>query len=310
MLAGGFTYAAAAAPAPTVTGLTPNSGPTAGGTSVTISGTNFVSGAAVTIGGSAATNVVVTNSTTITGVTPSHPAGGVTVIVTNPDGQSSALTNGYTYSTASPLEVVLLADDFNDNSLDASKWTANLFSGFTDTSLPIAEVNQRLEIGPLLMNTNGSHYAGLRSLTAYDFTNGYCYVQVIQVAVSSTTADAMLTVGRDVNGYYRIYVEKGSIFFQKRIGGAKTTMLTAAYDSTNDRYWRIRHDSALGKVVFETAPDNAGSAGTWAVRYTESWNTTSIPLSAVLFEMKAGTWQSETTAPGRVIFDDFKAVRQ
>src|SRR5204863_7465055 len=50
-----------------------------------------------------------------------------------------------------------LADDFNDNSLDTAKWDPNnLFSGFTDTSLPIAETNQRLEIGPLLQNTGSS----------------------------------------------------------------------------------------------------------------------------------------------------------
>ena len=45
-LAAGFTFLG---PQPTVTGIAPSSGATAGGTAVTISGTNFVSGATVTI---------------------------------------------------------------------------------------------------------------------------------------------------------------------------------------------------------------------------------------------------------------------
>ena len=59
-LANGFTYAAT----PTVTSVSPNTGPTAGGTAVTITGTNFAAGATVTFGTAAATNVVVVNATT------------------------------------------------------------------------------------------------------------------------------------------------------------------------------------------------------------------------------------------------------
>ena len=60
------TFSAVSGPAPTVTSVCPNSGTTAGGTAVTITGTNFAAGATVTFGGTAATNVVVVNSTTIT----------------------------------------------------------------------------------------------------------------------------------------------------------------------------------------------------------------------------------------------------
>ena len=69
--------------APTVSGRQPNSGPAAGGTAVTITGTNFAAGATVTFGGTAATNVTVVNSTTITATTPAGSAGAVTVTVTS-----------------------------------------------------------------------------------------------------------------------------------------------------------------------------------------------------------------------------------
>ena len=91
-LANGFTYALP----PTVTSVSPNAGSTAGGTAVTITGTNFAAGATVTFGGTAATNVVVVNSTTITATTPVGSAGAVTVTVTV-SGQGGSLTSGFTY---------------------------------------------------------------------------------------------------------------------------------------------------------------------------------------------------------------------
>jgi hypothetical protein len=91
------------AAAPTVTSVGPSSGSTNGGTSVTISGTNFLRGATVQIGGVMATNVQVNNSTTITANTPAHAPGAVDVAVTNPDYQSSTLSNGYTYTMGSGI---------------------------------------------------------------------------------------------------------------------------------------------------------------------------------------------------------------
>ncbi len=96
-LTNGYTYRN---PAPTVTSITPNTGSSAGGTSVTIAGTGFVAGATVSLGGTAATAVNVGSSTSITATTPAHAAGAVNVVVTNPDTQSGTLTNGYTYTTS------------------------------------------------------------------------------------------------------------------------------------------------------------------------------------------------------------------
>ncbi|GGN47388.1 hypothetical protein GCM10012285_33040 [Streptomyces kronopolitis] len=73
-----FTYTAV----PTLTGISPACGPTAGGTMVTISGTNLT-GATVTIGGVPATNVFYNLAgTQITATTPAGVAGAATVAVT------------------------------------------------------------------------------------------------------------------------------------------------------------------------------------------------------------------------------------
>jgi hypothetical protein len=92
-LVNGFTYVVA----PSVSGVAPNAGPATGGTAVTITGTNFATGATVKFGATAATNVAVVNGTTITATTPSGSAGAVTVTVTV-NGQSGSLANGFTYS--------------------------------------------------------------------------------------------------------------------------------------------------------------------------------------------------------------------
>ena len=89
-------------PAPEVTSVLPNSGDPAGGTSVTIAGSGFQPAATVTFGGTAATNVIVVNATTITATTPAHAAGAVSVVVTNFDTTSGTLANGFTYSTVPP----------------------------------------------------------------------------------------------------------------------------------------------------------------------------------------------------------------
>src|SRR5581483_4286369 len=71
--------------APTVSIVSPSSGSINGGTTVTINGTKFASGATVSFGGAAATNVVVASDTRITATTPAHDAGAVNVVVTNPN---------------------------------------------------------------------------------------------------------------------------------------------------------------------------------------------------------------------------------
>jgi len=85
---------------PTVSSVSPNSGSTAGGTAVTITGTNFSAGATVTFGMTAATSVVVVSPTSITAITPAGSAGAATVMVMNPGAQSGSLANGFTYIAA------------------------------------------------------------------------------------------------------------------------------------------------------------------------------------------------------------------
>lgn len=88
---GGFNYVAPLAP-PVISSISPTQGSSSGGDTVTISGSNFASGAKVTFGGAAATATVV-NSTTIRVTTPASAPGSADVVVTNSDGHSSTLAS-------------------------------------------------------------------------------------------------------------------------------------------------------------------------------------------------------------------------
>ncbi|WP_210513973.1 IPT/TIG domain-containing protein [Hymenobacter terricola] len=85
------------AAAPTITSVSPVSGPTAGGTIITVNGTNFVGGGTTaTIAGAAAT-VTYVSSTQIKFTSPVHAAGAVPIVVTTNGGTDS---DTYTYLAA------------------------------------------------------------------------------------------------------------------------------------------------------------------------------------------------------------------
>jgi hypothetical protein len=106
------------APAPTITSIAPSSGSLAGGTQVTITGTNFQDGATVKIGGNAATAVVFVGATSLTATVPAGAVGVADVVVTNPDAQSATLVGGFTYLAV--IEPTLRAVGATDASLDYS----------------------------------------------------------------------------------------------------------------------------------------------------------------------------------------------
>ena len=93
VLPGAFTYRAP----PVVSGVSPASGPTAGGTTITITGSNFSGGATVTVGGAPATGVVVVGATTIRATTPAHAAGIAAIVVRSADGVASTGSVSFLY---------------------------------------------------------------------------------------------------------------------------------------------------------------------------------------------------------------------
>jgi hypothetical protein len=92
-VAGGFFHALAyGQPLPRVTKVSPDFGPTTGGTSVTISGARLSEATSVNFGGVRATSFTVTSASSITAASPPEAAGTVDVSVTTAAGTSPPIS--------------------------------------------------------------------------------------------------------------------------------------------------------------------------------------------------------------------------
>ena len=161
---------------PTISSVTPSSGTPSGGTPITIVGTNFVSGATVTIGGLAATSVVLVSSTMITAVTPPGTLGTIaSVLVTTIDGTSAANSNAtYAYS-ATPVNITITTSQTILRINQTATITFTLSA--SSTNFVLADV---VVTGGTLSNFSGSGtlYTATYTPPVATYTTGSIYVPV------------------------------------------------------------------------------------------------------------------------------------
>jgi hypothetical protein len=93
-------------PLPTVTGVTPNSGPTTGGTIVTITGTGFTGTTKVSFGSVAASSIHVVSGTEVAAIAPAQSTSIQTVSVTTPVGTSALAPANDQFRYDAPTPVV------------------------------------------------------------------------------------------------------------------------------------------------------------------------------------------------------------
>ncbi|QRY70412.1 putative Ig domain-containing protein (plasmid) [Ensifer sp. PDNC004] len=147
-----YTYVAP----PTVTSVTPTSGPMAGGTTVILTGTNFVGATSVTFGATVASGFTVNSATQITVTSPAHFAGTVDIRVTTAGGTSAtSAADQFTYvpsptvtsvtptngSTAGGTSVVVTGTNF-------SGATAVTFGGAAATGFSVDSGSQITATAP------------------------------------------------------------------------------------------------------------------------------------------------------------------
>ncbi|WP_161490891.1 MULTISPECIES: IPT/TIG domain-containing protein [unclassified Ensifer] len=118
--------------APTITSVSPASGSMAGGTSITITGTNLTGATDVTVGGAAAGNVTVASDTQVTATTPAGTAGAADVVVTTPAG-SDTVTGAFTYTALPAPTVTLSASSASPTFGTSVTFTATLSAGASPT---------------------------------------------------------------------------------------------------------------------------------------------------------------------------------
>jgi len=124
-----ITYGQAVS-APTVTALSPTSGPASGGNTVTITGTNFSGATAVTFGATAATGFTVNSATQITATAPAG-TGTVDVSITTTGGTSAtSASDQFTY-VAAPTVTALSPTSGPTSGGNTVTITGTNFSGAT-----------------------------------------------------------------------------------------------------------------------------------------------------------------------------------
>jgi hypothetical protein len=123
-----FTYNAAAAP--TVTGVSPNTGPSSGSSAVTVSGSGFTGATAVYFGTIAAPNFSVSSDGVLYAESPAETAGTVDITVVTPNGTSATgAADRYTFQADAPLTAVA----GNNFSATAGSQFNGAVASFTDT---------------------------------------------------------------------------------------------------------------------------------------------------------------------------------
>jgi hypothetical protein len=96
---GSFTYD----DVPSISTVTPDQGPVAGGTTITLSGSGFVPGTGVSVGGSTCGSLIIVDQSTASCVTPPGSTGAAEVLVSNPGGTASG---NFTYDDVPTLSSV------------------------------------------------------------------------------------------------------------------------------------------------------------------------------------------------------------
>jgi hypothetical protein len=261
-------------PAPTVTSISPTSGTTLGGTAVSISGTGFLAGATVSVGGTAATGVTVVNSTTITATTAAHAAGTVSVVVTNTDGKSGILTIGYTYVVINPAPTVTSISPASGTTAGGAAVSitgAGFLGGATVKLGGTAATGVTVVNSTTISATTPAHIAGAVSVIVTNtdsqsgtLAGGYTYTNpapsVVSVAPNSGTANggtALTITGTGILAGATV-----------KLGGTAATGVTVVNSTTITATTPVHTTGAVNVVVTNTD----AQSGTLTNGYTYTAN--------------------------------------
>ena len=162
-----FTYTAAPPTAPVVTGITPATGPVAGGTAVTVTGTSL-SGGSVAFGTTPATGV----SCTATSCTATSPAGSGTVNVTVTTSGGTSMTSTadqFSYQATPPPANLIPNPGFESAGVPADYWGSTLARSQAVVHSGAWALAQTTSSGSggWDLDSNPSWYAPISSSTTY-----------------------------------------------------------------------------------------------------------------------------------------------
>ena len=278
---------------PTFTSIAPTTGPLAGGTPVTIIGTNLIGATTsgiynVSIGGTALTNMTVVSNTTIIGSTLAHAAGAVNVVITTPNGTVTG-TGAYTYESpptftsiapsTGPVSVSTPITIIGTNLIGATNSGSSLYNvsigGTAMTNMTV--VSSTTIIGSTPANATAGAVNVVITTPNGTATGPNAYTYVAAPAFTSITpatgplvgGTPITIIGTNLIGA----TNSGSSIYNVSIGGTAITNMTVV-SSTTIIGSTLAHAAGAVNVVITTP--NGTVTGTGAYTYVAAPTITSI----------------------------------
>ncbi|HEX6369157.1 MAG TPA: vanadium-dependent haloperoxidase [Longimicrobium sp.] len=179
-----------------------------------------------------------------------------------------------------------LVDDFNDNTLDSTRWI------YYWAGERLREVNGRIEI--LLPANAAQAFYHVQSATTYDLAGSEFRVELVRAPSSVNGAVARLHASPVSGDGLRIEVSGGYLSCDFVGSASITTLAKIPYDPVRHRWLRLRE--ASGTVFWDVSPNGVD----WSV--VASRPSPSVLAMAAL--LTAGTYVA-IASPGLAVFDNF-----
>ena len=267
---------------PTLSTVAPSSGPSTGGTTVTLTGTNFLAGATVSFGTAAATSVTVVSATQITATTPAGSAGAVNVTVTNSNGQNASLASAFTYVGGITLSAVSPASGPTTGGTAVTLTGTGFLSGaavsFGSTASGAVTVQSSTQMTALapaassagavnvtVTNTNGQHAS---------LANAFTFVSASTLSLSSIAPASGPTAGGTA------VTLTGTGFASGATVTFGSTLASSVAVVSSSQITAVTPAASAGAVNVKVA-NSSGSSATLAAAFTYQ-GTSNSPSSSSL----------------------------
>jgi hypothetical protein len=249
-----------------VTGVSPKAGGTAGGTSVTITGTGFLSATAVSFGATAASPFTIVSDTSITVASPARAAGTIDITVVNAAGTSTTSTaDKFTYDgiptitsvspkygpTTGGTSVTITGTGFlSATAVSFGATAASPFTIVSDTSITVASPARAAgTVDITVVNAAGTSTTSTADTFTYD---GIPTITSVSPKAGTTTGGTSVTI-------------TGTGFLSATGGGPSTVKFGK---SANAPSFTVNSDTSI------TVVSPAGTAGTVDIKVTTSVGNT------------------------------------
>lgn len=295
-LTSGYVYQLSA---PTLSTVTPAYAKMSGGSTVTITGSGFVSRSgggtwySVYIDGQSASNVTYVNSTTLRADVPAHAPGSADVIVGGEYSEDATLINGLAYLPASyrftNTQNTLMAGEPGSFTVEALDASGNPITSTSDISLRLSTTSANGFFARALSGPDMGWDRDTVIIPAGQSSATFFYRDMTSGTPTITSADALSTVTTQqatITSQYRILVTGVS---NPTNAGVPSSITVQAVDYTNtpqaDYHGTVAFSSADGGAILPaqytfTSADHGrktfingvtmGTVGTWDVTVTDT----------------------------------------